>query len=128
MVWEFGIEQKVKFFGETLRSDIAKLIPSAHVFALPSKNEGMSNSLLEAMASGLAVIATDVGGTKELVDEKNGVIVEKESVEDIYEALEKLYKDKRMVLEMGEESRKRTEGMSWRKMADSYTQLYEKSL
>jgi glycosyltransferase involved in cell wall biosynthesis len=85
----------------------------------------MSNSLLEAMASGLAVIATDVGGTKELVDNSNGVIVEKESVEDIYNALEKLYKDKNMLKKMGEISREKTENMTWGNMADSYLKLYE---
>ncbi len=124
LVKELGIEDKVKFFGETDREDIAKVIPTAHVFVLPSKNEGMSNSLLEAMASGLAVIATDVGGTKELVNSSNGIIVEKESVNDIYNALEKLYSNRELVKDMGIESRKKAEDMSWEKMGESYLRLY----
>ncbi len=124
LVKELGIESKVKFFGETDREDIAKAIPSAHVFALPSKNEGMSNSLLEAMASGLSIIATDVGGTKELVDSSNGIIVEKESVDDIYNALEKLYSNRELVKDMGIESRKKVEEISWERMAREYVKLY----
>ncbi len=124
LVQELGIEKKVKFFGETKREDMAKYISKGHVFALPSKNEGMSNSLLEAMASGLAVIATDVGGTKELVDEKNGFVVEKESVDDIYDALKKLYSKRDLLERMGKESRKRTEEMSWENMAEEYLSLY----
>jgi glycosyltransferase involved in cell wall biosynthesis len=125
LVKDLNIEDKVKFFGEKKREELAVEVPKCQVFALPSKNEGMSNSLLEAMASGLAVIATDVGGTKELVDNSNGVIVEKESVEDIYNALEKLYKDKNMLKKMGEISREKTENMTWGNMADSYLKLYE---
>lgn len=122
---DLKLEDKVKFFGEKKREELALNVPKSQIFVLPSKNEGMSNSLLEAMASSLAVIATDVGGTKELVDEKNGLIVGLESVEDIYKALEKMYQDSKMVEEMGKVSRERTEDMSWENMAEAYLKLYE---
>jgi glycosyltransferase involved in cell wall biosynthesis len=124
MVKELGIQDKVEFLGEASREDIARNIPKYHVFVLPSKNEGMSNSLLEAMASGLAVIATDVGGTKELVDNSNGIIVDKESVEDIYNSLEKLYSNRGLLERMGRESRKKAESMSCERMAREYVKLY----
>jgi sugar transferase (PEP-CTERM/EpsH1 system associated) len=49
------------------RSDVADILRGLHAFALPSLAEGISNTILEAMASGLAVIATDVGGNADLV-------------------------------------------------------------
>lgn len=51
------------------RGDVPQLMQAMHVFALPSMNEGISNTLLEAMATGLPVLATAVGGNVELVDD-----------------------------------------------------------
>ncbi len=55
-----GVQGHVRFLGE--RADVPQLLRSSHVFVLPSLSEGVSISLLEAMASGLPVIATRVGG------------------------------------------------------------------
>lgn len=58
------------------RSDVAQLLPQFDIFALPSQAEGISNTLLEAMACGCAPVATDVGGNPELVKEGvNGLLV-----------------------------------------------------
>ncbi|WP_394407032.1 TIGR03088 family PEP-CTERM/XrtA system glycosyltransferase [Roseateles sp. BYS78W] len=58
------------------RSDVAQLLPQFDIFALPSQAEGISNTLLEAMACGCAPVATDVGGNPELVaHEANGLLV-----------------------------------------------------
>ena len=58
------------------RSDVAQLLPHCDVFALPSLAEGISNTLLEAMACGCAPVATDVGGNPELVETGvNGLLV-----------------------------------------------------
>ena len=62
-----GIASTTWFPGN--RTDVADVLRAFDVFALPSLNEGISNTILEAMASGLPVIATAVGGNVELVDE-----------------------------------------------------------
>ena len=87
----------------------------------------MSNSLLEAMSGGLAIVATDVGGTKELVDESNGIIIKKESSFDILRALEKLRNNKGLLKEMKNNSRKKAELMSWKKSADKYLEIYRQN-
>jgi sugar transferase (PEP-CTERM/EpsH1 system associated) len=61
-----GLSERVRLLGE--RRDIPDLLRAFDVFVLPSRAEGMSNTILEAMATGLPVIATDVGGNPELVD------------------------------------------------------------
>ena len=61
-----GVEDAVCFLGQ--RDDVAELMSAMDVFVLPSHEEGFSNALLEAMASGLAVVATDVGGNREALD------------------------------------------------------------
>ena len=65
---ELGLQTQVMFLG--VRDDIAKLLPGADVFMLSSVSEGVSVTLLEAMSTGLAIAATDVGGNGEVVEHK----------------------------------------------------------
>lgn len=65
-VLEAGIAERVCFLGE--RSDVEDLITAADLVVLPSREEGLSNVLLEAMACSRAVIASDVGGNPEIIE------------------------------------------------------------
>lgn len=67
--------RRVKFLGLVPHSQLPVLYRKAKVFVLPSLSESQSNSLLEALATGLPVIATDVGGNSELVNKNNGLLV-----------------------------------------------------
>lgn len=69
-----GVSDRVMFKGYVNHDSIGEIYRNSDLFVLPSQNEGMSNALLEAMASGLPVIVTDTGGTSELLD-GNGVVV-----------------------------------------------------
>ena len=69
-----GVENKVIFCG--VRYDIEKILSSLDIFVLPSYSEGMSTALLEAMASGRAVICSEIPANKALVtDYENGLLV-----------------------------------------------------
>ena len=67
LAFDLGIERQTWFTGA--RHDVATLLQVLNLFILPSLNEGISNTLLEAMASGIPVLATSVGGNVELLDE-----------------------------------------------------------
>ncbi len=70
----------------------AKWLENADIFILPSKWEGVSLALLEAMAMGLAVIATNTGGTGEVIqNEQNGILVEANNPAEIANTVERLY-------------------------------------
>jgi glycosyltransferase involved in cell wall biosynthesis len=68
-----GIGHRVRFLGHV--DHIEHLLPAFDVFCLPSRNEGMPRSLLEAQASGLPVVATDVGAVREVVCRDTGRVV-----------------------------------------------------
>ncbi|MEK9151118.1 MAG: glycosyltransferase family 4 protein [Patescibacteria group bacterium] len=125
MVKVMKLESHVMFLGRIPREETAPYYQEASVFVLPSQNEGMSNALLEALASGLPIIATDTGGSKELVaDGENGFIVKMRSAEDIAEKLARLIADPALRQRFGEASRTRAEKMSWKNIARQYVEVY----
>lgn len=125
---ELGIEKKVKFFGRVAHENLAKHYQSADIFCLPSLNEGMSNTMLEALASGMPIVATVTGGTEELVGNgENGFFVEQKSAEDLAQKLETLISDTALRTQFGNASRARAEKMSWKNVAMAYYDLYQKA-
>ncbi|MBN1872334.1 MAG: glycosyltransferase [Candidatus Omnitrophica bacterium] len=77
------------------RDDVNRLLKAADIFVLPSIWEGLPNALLEAMAAGLAVVATDVGGvTEALANNDTGLIVPPRESKTLSEAIEILFNDK----------------------------------
>jgi L-malate glycosyltransferase len=116
----------VEFVGSVKHEDLPKYLQKADAYISPALVEGMSNSTLEAMACGLPIITTIVGGTKELI-KGNGTIIKKtEDVSSIVEAL-KVYKNNLSLLKkQGKESRKIAEKMSWKKVAEKYVEVMER--
>jgi glycosyltransferase involved in cell wall biosynthesis len=81
-----GISQQVEMLGP--RDDIPNILSSIDIFVLPSRREGFPVSILEAMAAGCSVIATDVGGVSEVIDSGiNGLIVAPENPDLLAEAI-----------------------------------------
>ena len=100
------------------------LYAQSDIFVLPSYHENCPLSLLEAMSSGLAVIATKVGGIHEIIEnEVNGLLISNDGNE-LAEAIVRLTNDSALRKKLGEEARKTVErSFSW-KMAASMTDLY----
>ncbi len=125
-VAQLNIATQVKFLGRIPRDKTAKYYQEASVFVLPSLNEGMSNAMLEALASGLPIIATDTGGTQELVeDKKNGYIIKMKNSQDIVQKIERLINSSKLREKMGQISRQKALNMSWSKIARQYIALYK---
>lgn len=84
-----GVAAHVDFLGQ--RSDVADLLPAFDIFALPSSTEGLSIALLEACATGLAVVATNVGGNPEIIrDGQTGLLVPVDDHDALRSALHSL--------------------------------------
>ena len=92
----------IKMVGHVKGSEKAKLFKESHIFCLPSYSEGLPNSVLEAMAFGLPVITTEVGGLKHFFhDNKMGFFVAPGSIHELKEKLEILILDKEKMVEIG---------------------------
>ena len=128
-VKELGVEQQVKFLGRIEHDALPRFYQEAHVFVLPSKNEGMSNAALEALASGLPLIVSGTGGMQELVtDGKNGLFIDPELTAPFAEALVSLAQNQGSLIAFGRESRRRAEERSWEKVAQNFERILERSL
>ncbi len=90
-----GVEDRVFFKGFVPHSEMPKYLQSADIFVRPSLSEGLGNSFLEAMAAGLPVIATPVGGIPDfLKDGETGLFCEVRNPKSIAQKVEKLIKDR----------------------------------
>jgi glycosyltransferase involved in cell wall biosynthesis len=121
---ELGIDRHVRFLGQ--RSDIPDLLGAADVGLLASHEEGFSNAILEKMAAGLPVIATDVGGNSEaIVEGVTGFLVPPRDPEALGVAIVKLCSDRALARRMGDAGRARVrQEFSIDRCIGRYEQLY----
>lgn len=127
-VQRLGLGAKIIFTG--LRKDVREFIRGIDILVLPSLREGLPVAALEAMAAGKPVIATNVGGTPELIsDGETGLLVKPADPLALSGALEKLLSDRQLAQTMGERGRKRVENyFSLAKMINETEKLYEECL
>lgn len=101
-----GLGDQVELTGELHSDEVAKLLPHADVFCLPSFDEGIPVSIMEAMAVGVPVVATDVGGVGELVlDHRTGLLVEPGAPLPLADALAELLDHPELRARLVEEAR-----------------------
>ncbi|MBG9985128.1 glycosyltransferase family 4 protein [Aerococcaceae bacterium DSM 111022] len=87
---ELKVEENVHLLG--FRRDILEICKVSDLFVLPSKREGLPVSLMEAMATGLPVVASNIRGNSELIDDKKGgFLCSKDSIEEYVESIENLF-------------------------------------
>ena len=122
-----SLNVNVKFAGILNKTQLRRLYQNADMFVLPSLNEGMSNSALEAMACGLPIILTDVGGSYELIDD-NGRIVQAGTPEKLCRLI-KIYRDNPGMRDKhGTNSRLIAKKLNWGATKDNYIEIYRKCI
>ena len=122
---QLGLTSRVHFLG--LRTDIPDVLGAADIFTLSSDYEGNPLSVIEAMAAGLPVVSTAVGGVPELLqDGKEGFIVQPGHVEQLSEAMMTLFKDRDLRRTMRAAAALRArENFNVSAMVTAYEKLYD---
>lgn len=125
---EAGVQQLAWLPGE--RNDVPELMRGMDLFVLPSLAEGISNTILEAMATGLPVVATQVGGNAELVQEGDtGLLVPPGDVDTMARAINKYCQNTEMVRQHGQRARGVIEqNFSMAAMTQGYLDVYDQVL
>jgi len=122
-----GMDERMIFPG--WQRDVGDYMSAFDVFVMPSLNEGMGRVVVEAMAAGRAVIASDVGGLRNLVAPgENGLLVPPGDAEALAKAIRALYRDPERRRSMGEEGRKKAPAFSAGAMIMKIDELYKELL
>lgn len=119
-----GLQEKVRFLGS--QSNVYPYLHEADVFLLPSNYEGMPMTIIEAMGTGLPIVATKVGGVPDmLVDGESGLLTDCDSAQ-VAAACEKLADSEQLRRELGQQAKKDSLRFSAEYMAKCYLEEYEK--
>jgi glycosyltransferase involved in cell wall biosynthesis len=124
-----GIRGCVEFAGRVPHDRVQDYMNRAEVFVLPSLSEGFPVTILEAMACGLPVVATRVGGIPDIIEDgTNGYLVDARDQEQIAEALLRVLQDKMLQKIMSNNNRKSAEKYRWDTVAATLEGVYQNSL
>jgi len=125
---ELGLDDVVWLPGD--RSDVPELLAAMDIFVLPSLAEGISNTILEAMATGLPVVATNTGGNPELVHEgENGYLVPVGDSKALAVALQEMLGAPQQTKALGEAGRAIVNRhFNWDRTVASYLSIYDEVL
>ena len=122
-VEDVGLAGKVRFLG--WRPDVDEVMGCFDIFVLPSLNEGMGRVLVEAMAAGLPIVASRVGGIPDLVkDGQNGLLVPPADAPALTKAIYDLLADKKRRKQMGTAGKKMCRPYSAEAMVEQINDLY----
>jgi glycosyltransferase involved in cell wall biosynthesis len=123
---QLGLSAEVSFCGKV--DDVPARLRGSDIFVLPSRAEGMSNALLEAMASGLPCITTRVPGNLGLMqDGRNGLVATSDSPDELAQMMERMVRDQKLRMSLGRAARDWVEkNYAMELVADRYIELYER--
>jgi len=127
---DLELANKVTF--QPFRQDVPEILAASDLFVLPSLWEGFSIGLIEAMSMGKAVIATNVDGTKEVIQNNvNGMLIEPGNIQALAESITRLANDKLLRQDLGQNAlitvqEQFNSAVMTRKIEDLYIDLYER--
>lgn len=123
------LEPEIKLTARLSRDEVFEILNESDIFVLASNWEGFPYTILEAMSCGLPIIASNVGGVPELVDENCGILIKRGDKEELKNALEKLLKNPSLIQKMGEKAEERVKKeFSLEKMLRATEEAYQEML
>ncbi|NET74115.1 MAG: glycosyltransferase family 4 protein [Sphaerospermopsis sp. SIO1G2] len=129
LISELKMEHKITVYSWLTPEERDKLLSIADAFVLPSYHEGLPMSMLEAMAWGLPVIVTPVGGIPEVItDQQNGLLVEPGNYDNISQRMSQIINDENLRISLGKSARRSVESLDIQNYILNLTNLYKSIL
>lgn len=124
----YKLQANVKFLGSIPHQEIPRHLRGAHVFVRPSRSEGMGNSFVEALAAGLPIIGTPVGGITDIIrNGETGLFCRVDDPQDVAEKIKLIIADEKTSRALVEAGRHMVEErFSWDKIADRYGKIFSR--
>lgn len=115
---------RIRFLGEIPPSEVPRVLSECNIFVNPSYSEGLPTSVLEAASAGLATIATDVGGTRDIIEHnRSGIIVQPGDVGALIRHLVELLNNPGRRVELGQAARESARKFNWETITDQWEDL-----
>jgi len=125
VVSELHLGRYVTFVGEVTNDDVPQYMIASDVFALPSLSEGFPVVSLEAMASGLPIVATKIGGLPEIIEDgRNGFLVKPREAKEIAEKVLHLLGDDDLRKRISENNKEKAKSYSWKSIVQRLEEIY----
>lgn len=127
---ELGVVTAVKFFGSVPYEELPRYLAQADVFARPSRSEGMGNAFVEALAAGLPIIGTAVGGIPDIIrDGETGLFARVDDPDDLAAKVKRLLSDHELAERMVRNGQAMVrERFSWDAIALAYRRIFNRAL
>ena len=119
---ELGIKDSVEFMGA--KANVHEFLSDADIFMLPSIYEGVPITLIEAMGSGMPIVATAVGGVPDMLSHNESAMLTKVDVDSVYEACIELLENDEKRLKLGKSALTQSHRFSAKYMAEKYCEIY----
>ena len=125
-----GVEKQISFAGAVPPYRVEEELMAADVFVFSSESEGRPNAVLEAMACGLPIVASDIAGVRELLGDGCGRMFEAGNSKQLAEILEDFMDEPYEALQTGNSARRKTDqcGLTWEQCAEKHLMAYERCM
>jgi glycosyltransferase involved in cell wall biosynthesis len=126
---DLGLQSEVEFAGRVAAEDMPALYARAGIALNPSRVDNMPNSVLEALAAGIPVVSTNVGGVPFIVEnEKNALLVPPGDEAAMASAMLRIFQDSALAERLTAEGRKTAESCAWPRVRETLFQVYRDAL
>jgi glycosyltransferase involved in cell wall biosynthesis len=123
---EEKLQDSVVMTGSLSREDLASILPEAQLLVLPSYSEGIPLVVLEAMAAGLPIVCSNVGGLPDLVkNSENGFLIDPNDIDAFIEKINFLVSNNTVRKEISERNLNKAQEFSWSKIAEHYLSVID---
>ena len=125
-----GLQDQIIFLGRVNKQKLIQTYQNATIQVIPSIYEGLPTVLLEAMSCGLPVVATNIGGIREVISSgENGILFSPGSPKEMADAIIKLLNDESLRIKLGSNARETIlEKYTWDRISDNFIDIYKSIL